>query len=392
MLKYSGGEHREHRHDETGFVNTLYLVYCLYNKAAAVPNELASTNCCVPIIQKYDKSSSAFKYSCLPEHFINSKLLGFSPNKFSKEAAVQLLVDKIKSTKLEDLLTWMENQKYSKPNISFVKACFKPFKITNLDSLPDFSRVTPEDQSKSHRNAWMSNLDIKQVLVPFCKAYNVCFLGTIYLNFLNKIRPEKREQAFENSQIKNALSKAIDTSPYTRYVGFISLLQHWSVLVIDKQTKTAYHYNSQGYIPTSQFTNKFILYSYDKTRIIPSEIGKNQGPQNQVMVVDYLLHVINSLGLKKMYVNVEQSQQQDGECGMFSLVFAILLLLNYDAPNKEQLVYNFFKFFGDKRIREFRDLLFTSSTSFLVNEPLVPLHSYNKESLKKLALLLKNFN
>ena len=65
-----------------------------------------------------------------------------------------------------------------------------------------------------------------------------------------------------------------------------------------------------------------------------------------------------------IFLNREQAQFLDGECGTFSSLFLILYLLN-DVRTKSDIrsLYNFFRFFGDKKVSMLRSLLFVNKRS-----------------------------
>lgn len=388
MVNFPKGSMRESGISETGLSHALMLVYAEYGLVAEFPPELALTNCSVPIINKYDSSESKFKYSCLPEHFIINKLLTPEHKEavYDKKSAVEALFKMIKSDNLNDLLFWMRENKKKSSNIAFAEACFKPFNSKKLAPLPDFGNLTPADQKKSHKDAWLSNIIIKKIITPYCKVFGTVYLGTIYLNFMNSLPEQKRHLAFQNSVINELFPKRIKESGHKQFAAVISMYDHWSALFIDLENKIGYHYNSQGYIPTTQFSNKFKIYSYEK-KVVPVVGRTREAPESQVAMVEYLTHVIEALNLNKMYINHEQSQLQDGECGMFSLVFLILLLFNKDSP---ELVYNTSKFWGDLRHREFRDIFFTADSSFLVVNSKPPIIRDTQTALIKMHNVIKN--
>lgn len=226
--------------------------------------------------------------------------------------------------------------------------------------------------------------------MSFCKANGADYMGTIFMNFLNNIKMDKRKQAFDNSAIKTEIITRITTSPKKVCVGFISLFSHWSSLVIDKENSVGYHYNSIGYIPSSQFDKNLVPYSYDRTLDNTCYMDYKNTSDEQITMINFLNYLIKTLKLKKLYLNVETAQLVDGECGMFSLIFNILLLENRLSSDVCQLVYTFFKFFGDKRMREIRELMSTSVDTYVSNIEATKNDQYKSKLHKRLTSLITN--
>lgn len=388
-----GGELRDHNHDESGFGHLLYKVYASFDKVAELPFTNIYSNCNVPIVRAYDEDSSIFKYSCLPREFINKKLLGFSTGTFSKSDGVKLLVKKINSQKLSDLLDWMRVNKFSEGSINFAEACFKPITTKVYDSLPDFSQISDSDRNKSNMDYWVSNHSLKLYTKSFCKVHNADYMGTIYLNFLNKVKFCKRKYVFDNSHIKEYLTDRIKNKNYPYYVGYISIFNHWSTLVIDKSRGIGYHYNSHGYKPSFQFGNVITPFSYDRMIESSDYINESDTSEDQRTIICILKYIATSLKLSKLYLNVEKSQLLDGECGIFSLVHTILTLDNIEKSNVCQLVYTFFKFNGDKRMREIRNQLCTQHDTFYThNIESKECTNLNATTYKKLETIVTALN
>lgn len=388
---YNHGELRDHKYSEIDFANTLYRVYEYYGFAAPLPYDITNSNCSLPIVNHYDEDTTTkFKYSCLPKSFINKKLLGFKEDDIDKKVAIELLYKKIGSYKLTELLKWMTTNGYNKNNIKFAKACFKSYKDpVEMEQLPDFSCITKKDIQYNNRMYWVSNQSIKEFILPLCKMNDVRCIGTIYLNFLNNIRPEKRIRAFENSLIRKEVVNMYNTTKNKYYIGYISIFNHWSTIFIDKVKKVAYHYNSQGYIPTTQIQPPFKLYSYDRVLRPHEYIDKNKASKEQYIILYFLQYLCTELGLNRLYLNLEQSQRLDGECGIFSLFFSQLIINNINNENIVPLVYNVFKFMGDKRMREFRDVLYTNKDTFKTEKLSHNIEKYNQTTITKLNEIIK---
>lgn len=391
MDAFTGGELRNKKYSETDFGHVLFLIYKYYNLVSDFDFVNLQTNCSLPILHHYDKSPSKLTHSCLPEDFIRSVLLRNQHIEADtdKHTMVNTLTNMVRTDNVEDLLEWMKKNKFKQGHIDFARACYKPYRNEELVGLEDFSRLTNADKTKSQRNYWISNNTIRAVLLPYAKIHDIKFMGTIFLNFLGNIPPLKQSTAFKNSSIYKQFGgylKETRGKGYTRCVGFVSLYDHWSTILIDFKAKVAYYYNSHGYIHSVDTPSILEVYSYDRYAApvlphIPGRIGQIQSSVNM-----FLLFVAKQAGLRKIVVNHEQAQLQDGECGVFSMVFAILMMENYASPYK---VYTFYKFFGDKRIREFRELLFIRSKTITINSIKHPMCEYNDKSKKILMNILE---
>jgi hypothetical protein len=301
---------------------------------------------CHPSLKKYSKK--VLEHSCL-----TSETLTILKNTFNKHNPEK----KIETTEPKEI--W--NNLYHKiPNCDKETCWLNYIPDKNLEYKLKKELFTPFQPSdwKKNKNAWLSNLDIEDVLKQYQQAYSPKFLllGPTPIDFDTK---RNNGQCVWNELCQLSLSNQYEKG--IRKIGIIYNLDthrgsgtHWVSMFIELPDDDDNADNPKH--------KPFIFYFNSTAQGVPTEINKLiKRLQKQFMN-------FKGIHLPVYKNNKKQHQRSNSECGMYSLFFIITCLTRKTdlIPDKklsnEDLVELFAgkKRIDDKYVEKFRDIYFNS--------------------------------
>ncbi len=370
---------------ELGFTNLLCHVYSIVGLCSNIDVSKFTTNCNGYVVDRYDKSLSAGKVSCIPLSILLELVKsGHLPQKESVLTKAETLEEElIQKTELVSLL----KEKYKTVDVVFklptsvpLSYFFKPRLCEKISKAIDFSQmdlkiddlsrhgiVTGENNKvvkmkiEPERKAWMSNKSIKNLVSQFAFRSEIDYLGQFDLRFLNSVPVHEKFDLFINKHILSyILKEKIHLSP-CRYVMFgFCYLSHWKCLIFDKKGLLISFYDSGGNIPEEfHHYSNFYFYSFSTGFNLNS---KNSSLYHVNSDVDVLFRFFSSeFGAKRGCINLEVNQLMESECGMFISLFMVLCTIDPPKDFKTlRKIYTFFRFLADKKMTLYKSILFNT--------------------------------
>ncbi|AWU47093.1 Virion core cysteine protease [Sea otter poxvirus] len=371
---------------ELGFTNLLYHIYSVVGLCTTLDISKFITNCNGYVVDRFDKSRSAGKVSCIPISELMSMAksgllnvpsalhsLNENDTEDSEIQQKQKLVNALLAqyTTVKDIFSLST----SIPLYMF----FKPYLREKISKAIDFSQMNlhvddlsragihtginhkvVKMQIKPETDAWMSNHSIERLIAPFAYKTEIDYLGQYNLNFLNGTGIYDKPNKFYNSLVYYNIKYKILKSK-CRYVMFgFCYLFHWKSVIFDKRNKLVAFYDSGGNNPADFYHYPyFYFYSFSE--------GFNINKQNSTLDnvncdVDIILRfLVDCFGATKGCINYEVNQLLESECGMFTCIFMILCSLNPpDNFRSLRKIYTFFRFLADKKMTMLKSILFTT--------------------------------
>lgn len=347
---------------ELGLSHLIYYGFVNDNKVFHVNINKMFTNCNEFYLDKVDKTETKMKITCIPI-FELEKLTSTSssPEKYNDAEYKSDLFNKAKSINLFDKF-WMYFKPYSSTKPT------KSIDWCNLSVGEDtLNNKQPHRlESASNRNNWLSNFDLRVLLKRYVIMRDKAkYLGVFYLQAFDGLkRREAIDEAIECSSVWMKTKEYMSNNDWHILLGHIVRKSHWSALIINKKHKAVFYFCSVGNDP-KQYPKKWKnVYFYSNTQgFVKSSLNEPYPKRLKSMMMYKFLSMFTDLNYN-VFMNVEQCQNLDGECGTFSSMFLLLYLL-YDIRTHEQIsmLYNFFRFFGDKKMSMLRSLLFVDFKS-----------------------------
>jgi hypothetical protein len=341
---------------ERGLAHLLYYGYVGEKRCLGLDLSKLFTNCNEFYLDQVDKTKTKMKITCLPvyelEQLTQSKpsVERYDDLEYKKE-----LFDKISQKRLP----------------SFAQIYFKPFTETKPIDAVDWEllsvgkdaltkKAKHKSETTSNQKSWLSNFDLRELMKRYTiLREKVKYLGVFYLQAFDGLKSvESINEAIEMSKVWKITQAHLNDKSTDIIMGHIVMRSHWSALIINKKHKTVFYFCSGGNEP-SCFSNSQYMYFYSSQSGFMRSSGKTTSLR--YAMIEKFLSMFDKYTI---FLNREQAQFLDGECGTFSSLFLILYLLN-DVRTKSDIrsLYNFFRFFGDKKVSMLRSLLFVNKRS-----------------------------
>lgn len=336
----------------------LYHTYCTQRKALRLDINLLTTNCNGYVLNKFDKSETSGKVSCIPYNVLKDLL---------KEKGIDAVLDNVEGKKsalkkVKEFYT--EKYLLDKFHI-FYKPCIdkKPIEAVPWEFLSHrgnaLEPVAEHNlEQLNNESSWLSNIELLNLMKRFTIIKQGCiYIGTFLVN--------KFDPLTNSIYLKDALKESGILIKFKEYMesdnqyimGHVICKAHWSSIIVDKCNKRILYYCSGGNPPDSFPACKFNFYS-TKTSFIKSSSSRTTCKYGVVIQYNLLKLLSDEFNLD-VYVNVEASQKLNGECGMFSAMFLLLYCTDTIESNPEiESLYNSYRFMGDKIMTMYRNLLF----------------------------------
>jgi hypothetical protein len=346
---------------ELGLTHLIYYGFVNDKKSLHIDLNKMFTNCNELYIDKVDKTETKLKVTCVPIFELEKiNKVQSKPDKYNDEEYKRKLFNMNRDVILHQDL-WI----YFKP--------FSPTKPTTSIDWKDLSvgedvlSIKPRHQMeyKSNRENWLSNYDLRELLKRYTILKdNVKYLGVFYLQAFDNLKHKDAiHDAIERSRVWKITKDYMNNNNFNILMGHIVRKSHWSALIINKKHKVVFYFCSIGNDPKLFPHNWKNVYFYSNTRGFLRSANKSQPNNLKVVMMHKFLSMFTDMKYT-VYLNVDQCQNLDGECGTFSSMFLILYLL-HDIRTSENIsqLYNFFRFFGDKKMSMLRSLLFVNKQS-----------------------------
>ncbi|QDJ95021.1 viral core cysteine proteinase [Hypsugopox virus] len=384
---------------ELGFTNLLCYIYSVAGLSSFIDISKFTTNCNGYVIDKFDKSKTAGKISCIPISMLlelaNKKILNMPKIKndsieseyMIKSELVKDLKQKYDSIeKIFDLDTSIPLEYFFKPKIREkiskaidfsqmdlpVDALTKKGVTTGINHKIVKIKILPE------RSAWMSNKSISKLVTQFAYKSEIEYLGQFDLRFLNNIPIHEKFDTFLHKHVLSYILKERIRKSKSRYVMFgFCYLSHWKCLIFDKEKLLVSFYDSGGNIPLEfHHYDNFYFYSFSDGFNINDPTSELDNTNCDIDVLfRFFMYAFNA---KVGCINREVNQLMESECGMFISIFMILCTLtppnNFKSLRK---IYTFFKFLADKKVTLFKSILFN------LNDISVDVETLNNDGIKE---------
>ncbi|AUI80618.1 virion core protein [White-tailed deer poxvirus] len=368
---------------ELGFTNLLSYIYSESGLCFNLDISKFLTNCNGYVIEKYDKSKTAGKISCIPLSILleltKLKYLSLPQNKnitdLSEEDDIQLKINLVNQLKENYSIEEIFQFQTSIP----IEYFFKPKLREKISKAIDFSQMDLriDDLSKKgiftgennkivkikiepDRKAWMSNKSIHNLVSQFSYGSEVEYIGQYDMRFLNNIPIHEKFDVFLNKHILSYIIRDKIRRSVHRYVMFgFCYLSHWKCVIFDKEKLFVIFYDSGGNIP-EEFHHYPNFYFYSFSDGFNKNNEHTSILENSNCDIDTLFRFFEySFGAKAGFINVEVNQLLESECGMFISIFMIICTQTPPKGFKSiRKIYTFFKFLADKKMTLFKSILF----------------------------------
>ncbi|AEN03644.1 essential viral core cysteine proteinase [Yokapox virus] len=379
---------------ELGFTNLLCHIYSLAGLCTSIDISKFLTNCNGYVMEKYDKSETVGKVSCIPIgmmlELVESGHLNppQSRNELDKkkELTYQLKTKFNSIYDIFDLPTSIPLAYFFKPRLR--EKVSKAIDFSQMDlRIDDLARrgIHTGENTKvvkikiePERGAWMSNRSIKNLVSQFAYGSEIDYIGQFDMRFLNSAAIHEKFDLFMNKHILSYIIKDKIIKSKCRFVMFgFCYLSHWKCVIYDKKQMLVSFYDSGGNI-SSEFHHydNFYFYSFSDGFNINN---KYSNLDNANCDIDVLFRFFEcSFGAKIGCINVEVNQLLESECGMFISLFMILCTRNPPKSFKSlKKIYTFFKFLADKKMTLFKSILFN------LDEPSLYIENTNNDGIRE---------
>ncbi|AAK85009.1 putative virion core protein [Lumpy skin disease virus] len=371
---------------ELGFTNLLSYIYSESGLCFNLDISKFLTNCNGYVVEKYDKSVTAGKESCIPLFLLLELVdLKYLENNYQKDKDNVINNNEYELSLKKYLVNQLKNKYkniqeiFNFPTSIPIEYFFKPKLKEKISKAIDFSQmdIKVDDLSKRgflagenskivkikiepDKRAWMSNKSIQSLVSQFSYGTDVDYLGQYDMRFLNNVPIYEKFDFFINKHILSYILKdKIRKSKY-RYAMFgFCYLSHWKCVIFDKEKLVVCFYDSGGNIP-SEFHHYDNFYFYSFSDGFNTNDKDDSVLENGNGDVDVLFRFFKySFGAKVGCINVEVNQLLESECGMFISIFMIICTQTPPKGFKSiRKIYTFFKFLADKKMTLFKSILF----------------------------------
>lgn len=348
---------------ENGFTHSLYTLYSINNKAIKMDISSMFNNCNMTLINKYDKSSTAGKVSCIPisilESLCNSKI---NRDSLSDEQYKEKLLSHVLSkTDYDDKELLNKYKIYYKPIFTKPIVTSSGWE-TNPATNDELEFVKDEEKDNSNRHLWMSNFNLRDLMVSYILLKpSSLFLGVLFLTCFDKFDDYDMKNVYNRTALRKELQMIINKDSaksynnYRFYLSYIVSHSHWSSFIIDTKLKRCYHFCSGGNRPSDYKKNKQMIFFSSSRSFIRGggdKVRKIHAPKNAIF--EQFIEAGYTI-----FLNVEACQMLSGECGMFASMFLIFYSLqDIETFSQIKALYNSFSFLGDKSMGLYKELLF----------------------------------
>ncbi|AAR07404.1 48L [Yaba monkey tumor virus] len=366
---------------ELGFTNLLCYVYSESGLCFNLDISKFLTNCNGYVVDKYDKSETAYKVSCIPfsllmelveSGHLNIKTVknGSRDNELElKKILVEQLKKKYKN--IQDIFNF--------PTSIPIEYFFKPKLRERVSKAIDFSQmdIRVDDLSKKgiltgennkivklkiepDKKAWMSNKSINSLVKQFAYGSEVDYIGQYDMRFLSSIPTHEKFDIFLHKHMLSFILRDKIRSSKLKYVMFgFCYMSHWKCAIINKEKLFVAFYDSGGNIP-EEFYHYPNFYFYSFSSGFNTNNKDVSVLDNNNCDIDVLFRFFEySFNVKAGCINVEVNQLMESECGMFISIFMIICTQTPPKGFKSlRNIYTFFKFLADKKMTLFKSILF----------------------------------
>jgi hypothetical protein len=291
----------------------------------------------------------------------------YNSNNSSKEIK-KCIVDKLIENKFtkNSLINSLNDEKL----IEVINNLYKPYCTSKLFTFDDFSNhyVRNNDletfQNKKDKNTyegiWLSNKSLLAFIKPFIENSNFHYIGVIHLKDFDDIKYEQLNDMYSRHKIKVKLENIIKSTKQRYIIGLVSSYDHWSSLCYDKEKESLYYFNSNGNLPTSyKRHDNYFFYCFINQYIKNKTCYLN----NTHRYYKPIELVLDTFKAKQVFLNLNVSQLYSGFCGVFSIIFILLNILNPIQEGRDiKKVYSFYRFKSDYSMSLYRRLFFSSTT------------------------------
>ncbi|AUD40186.1 virion core peptidase [Flamingopox virus FGPVKD09] len=361
---------------ELGFVNLLSHIYQTVGLCSSIDISKFKTNCNGYVVERFDKSETAGKVSCVPIsiliELVERGMLSKPDNSKSQLEVKTDLVNELmsKNNGFEDIMTI--------PTSIPMKYFFKPVLKEKVSKAIDFSvmDIKGDDVSRMgirygendkvvkikiapERDAWMTNTSIHQFIIPMCYGTEVAYIGQFNFNFMNRHAIYEKAFVFNKNTEVFKLKERIRDNRSSRFIMFgFCYLHHWKCAIYDKNRDFICFYDSGGNNPNefNHYRNFFFYSNSDglnRNSYLSSLANENAD-------IDTLFNFfIDNYDVTAGCINVEVNQLMESECGMFTCLFMAVCCLNPPKGFKGiRKIYTYFKFLADKKVTMLKSILF----------------------------------
>lgn len=346
---------------ELGLAHLMYYGFVNDKKCLHIDLNKMFTNCNEVYLDKIDKTKTKLKITCVPVFELEKiNRVEPKPHRYNDEVYKRELFDLNRDIPLYRNL-WMYFKPYT-PTKPTLAVDWKELAIGEdiLDTKPKH-----QIEFKSNRENWLSNFDLRELLGRYTLMKDKAkYLGVFYLQAFDNLKHRDAiHDAIERSRVWNVTKDYMNRAEHNIIMGHIVRKSHWSALIINKKHKAVFYFCSIGNDPKLYPHDWNNAYFYSNTKGFTKPSNKTQPNNHKVIMMHKFLSMFTSMKYT-VHLNVDQCQNLDGECGTFSSMFLILYLL-HDIRTSENIrqLYNFFRFFGDKKMSMLRSLLFINNQS-----------------------------
>lgn len=401
------GFNRNLRYPETGYNK---LVDDFFTRTKMIPDlklEKWNTNCNFYILDKYDKSPTQGKVTCIPLDFLRSmyKNNGIIYEKEEEEKEDLFKKFKTKSYTIDDL----KSLTYKNINLS---RFYKPYllqadlsktvdyaKLDNNNALEKelgstiglYDREVMQKPRVVYRNEWMSNNDIKEFLKKMIiPEDDIFFVDMIYIDKKKSFYETSSGFLYSHSKIQLDQFKK---SGKRFLFSMILYNSHFNAIIVDrkmkKKNKTGiiYLFDSQGYDKKTISYNENLFFvdcnmSLKKQKKVYKIESSSQENYHVDILSEYFRseYKINIVVLNKFVVQLLNS-----ECGMFSMLFLYVNILK-KPESVIKALRNYFSITlkGDLTVSQIRGLFFVTNEDLSYESYMNSLDSYSVRNRKYL--------
>ncbi|ARE67608.1 SWPV1-099 [Shearwaterpox virus] len=372
---------------ELGFVNLLSHIYQTVGLCHDIDVSKFKNNCNGYVVERFDKSETAGKVSCVPIsillELVDRKILTKPDTSKSELEVKEDLVSELlqNNNGFEDIITI--------PTSIPMKYFFKPVLREKVSRAVDFSRmdIKGDDLSRMgikygesdnianikivpEKDAWMTNTSIQQLITPMSYGTEVSYIGQFNFNFINRYPIYEKAMAFSRSPELFRLKDRIK-GLHTRFVMFgFCYMFHWKCVIYDKERDFLCFYDSGGTNPNN-FNHYENFFFYSHSSGFNRNSRRTSSLSNENADIDVLFNFfVDNYEVTSGCINVEVNQLMESECGMFTSLFMTMCCIHPPKGFKGiRKTYTYFKFLADKKMTMLKSILFNPNRmEFIVKE------------------------
>lgn len=399
------------RYPETGYNRLLDDFFSKTKMTVNMKLNNWNTNCNYHLLSKLDKSETMGKITCIPIGYLRKehgeKGVHYDNEEYEKKKLFsKFLEDKHDISSLSNITyNGVELSKFYKPYLLQADLT-KTIDYAKLDAFNNdlekelgmtigiYNKELITKPRLVNRNEWMSNNDIKEFMKKIITDDDdIYFVDIIYI--------ERRRSFFDTS------STFYHSYYYQQLLGFqkskkrflLSMVlynSHFNAIVVDKNFKRKnkngiiYMFDSQGYDSETIRYNKnffFLDSSMEQKKQQENDFENNSTAENYH--VDIISDFFNKeFGIDLLLLNKFVIQLLNSECGMFSMIFLYLNVLNKPYNIHSSLKnYMTMMFKGDLTVSEIRGLFFVTNEDASYDEYMNNLGTYEIKNRKYLEFI-----